>query len=240
MVMPREARVGALGSGGMIRRGLGTAGAIVLVALMSLAFAVRSAAAAYGPYPVSFSVPQAVLTAALSSTTPPPGANIWSCTPSAAHPNPVVLVHGLAANMVDNWDTISPLLADNGFCVYAFTYGTDPGEPYIGGLQAMEQSAPQLASFVNQVLAATGASKVDLVGHSEGTVMPRYYMEFLGGAAQVNRYVMLTPIWHGTQLLGLPQVEALAVVTRAVQAVQRTGHGGEAHHRQEDNRDDPE
>ncbi len=40
--------------------------------------------------------------------------------------------------------------------------------------QPMERSAPQLAAFVDKVLAATGASKVDLVGHSEGTVMPRY------------------------------------------------------------------
>jgi triacylglycerol esterase/lipase EstA (alpha/beta hydrolase family) len=174
-----------------------------------LAIAAPGAQAAYSPYPVTFSVPAAVLAAAASSTTPPPGANDWSCKPSAAHPEPVVLVHGLAANMVDNWDTMAPLLADNGFCVYAFTYGNDPGEPYIGGLQAMENSAPQLAAFVNEVLAATGASKVDLVGHSEGTVMPRYYMEFLGGAAKVDRYVMLTPIWHGTDVLGLSTLEQL-------------------------------
>jgi triacylglycerol esterase/lipase EstA (alpha/beta hydrolase family) len=174
-----------------------------------LAIAAPGAQAAYSPYPVTFSVPAAVLAAAVSSTTPPPGANDWSCKPSAAHPEPVVLVHGLAANMVDNWDTMAPLLADNGFCVYAFTYGNDPGEPYIGGLEAMEQSAPQLAAFVNKVLVATGARKVDLVGHSEGTVMPRYYMEFLGGAAKVDRYVMLTPIWHGTDLLALSTLEQL-------------------------------
>ena len=177
--------------------------------LVLLAVLAGRAQAAYSPYPVSFSLPDAVLAAGESSTTPPPGSDNWSCKPSAAHPQPVVLVHGLLENMVDNWDTIAPLLADNGFCVYAFTYGTDPGETVLGGLQAMEQSAPQLAAFVNQVLAATGASKVDLVGHSEGTVMPRYYMEFLGGATKVDRYVMLTPIWHGTQVLGLPEVEAL-------------------------------
>ncbi len=52
--------------------------------------------------------------------------------------------------------------------------------------------------------------KVDLVGHSEGTVMPRYYMEFLGGAAKVHRYVMLTPLWHGTNLLGAATLVSLA------------------------------
>lgn len=73
----------------------------------------------------------------------------------------------------------------------------------------MEQSAPQLEAFVDEVLAATGANKVDLVGHSEGTVMPRYYMEFLGGAAKVDKFVMLTPIWHGTNVLALSTVESL-------------------------------
>jgi triacylglycerol lipase len=53
------------------------------------------------------------------------------------------------------------------------------------------------------VLAATGASKVDLVGHSEGTVMPQYYLKFRGGAAKVDKYVAITPIYHGTTLLGI-------------------------------------
>jgi hypothetical protein len=83
-------------------------------------------------------------------------------------------------------------------------------ESLIGGVAAMEQSATQLDAFVRKVLAATGASKVDLVGHSEGTVMPRYWMEFLGGASLVSRYVMFTPIWHGTNLAGIGTVETLA------------------------------
>src|SRR5438445_13414749 len=49
---------------------------------------------------------------------PPPGANNWSCQPGA-HPNPVVLVHGLGATMAENWAEISPLLARHGFCVFA-------------------------------------------------------------------------------------------------------------------------
>jgi triacylglycerol lipase len=53
------------------------------------------------------------------------------------------------------------------------------------------------------VLAATGASKVDLVGHSEGTVMPQYYLKFRGGAAKVDKYVAITPLYQGTTLLGI-------------------------------------
>jgi triacylglycerol esterase/lipase EstA (alpha/beta hydrolase family) len=179
-----------------------------LVALA--AFVAASSASAAGPYPVSYSFPHAVASALQSSTAPPSGANDFGCKPSAAHPRPVVLVHGLLANQVDNWDTMAPLLADNGFCVFAFTYGTDPGEAYFGGLQPMEQSARQLAEFVSRVLAATGTHKVDLVGHSEGTVMPRYYMEFLGGAALIDRYVMMTPIWHGTNVAGAATIASFA------------------------------
>jgi triacylglycerol esterase/lipase EstA (alpha/beta hydrolase family) len=64
-------------------------------------------------------------------------------------------------------------------------------------------SAQQLASFVSTVLAATGASKVDLVGHSQGGMMPRYYLNFLGGAAHVNALVALAPSNYGTTLDGL-------------------------------------
>lgn len=61
----------------------------------------------------------------------------------------------------------------------------------------MESSAAQLARFVTRVIAATGATKVDLVGHSQGTLMPDYYVKFLGGSRYVARYISLAPLWHG-------------------------------------------
>ena len=50
---------------------------------------------------------------------------------------------------------------------------------------------------------ATGASQVDIVGHSQGGMMPRYYIKFLGGAAKVHTLVGLAPSNHGTTLDGL-------------------------------------
>jgi triacylglycerol lipase len=134
---------------------------------------------------------------------PPAGANNFACRPSVAHPDPVVLVHGLGATMTENWSYLSPILAAHGYCVFALTYGIDPREPgpYIGGVIPIEQSAPELGAFVDKVLAASGAQKVDLVGHSEGTFMPEYWLKFLGGAAKVNRYVAMTPLYAGTNLL---------------------------------------
>ena len=170
--------------------------AAVLVSFVS----VPPAGAATYPVIYNISAARGVLA---DHTAPPPGANDFSCKPSAAHPDPVVLVHGLGATMGENWATYAPLLANNGYCVFALTYGLHPGETFVGGLSRMEDSSKELAAFVDRVLAATGARQVDLVGHSEGTVMPQYYLKFRGGAAKVDKYVAITPIYHGTTLLGV-------------------------------------
>jgi triacylglycerol esterase/lipase EstA (alpha/beta hydrolase family) len=139
-----------------------------------------------------------------SPTASPPGAN-EPCTPSAAHPRPVVLVHGTFADMSNSWQALSPLLHNRGYCVFALDYGAANGSGAVGiyGVGDIRESAAQLASFVDQVLAATGAAEVDLVGHSQGGMMPRYYLKYLGGAAKVHTLVGLSPSNHGTTADGL-------------------------------------
>jgi triacylglycerol esterase/lipase EstA (alpha/beta hydrolase family) len=138
-------------------------------------------------------------------TASPPGANDWSCRPSAAHPRPVVLVHGTFADMSNSWQAISPLLKNNGYCVFALNYGDYNGSGAIGvyGVDDIRVSAQELAAFVDKVLAATGAPEVDVVGHSQGGMMPRYYLKYLGGAEEVRALVGLSPSNHGTTLDGL-------------------------------------
>jgi triacylglycerol esterase/lipase EstA (alpha/beta hydrolase family) len=80
----------------------------------------------------------------------------------------------------------------------------------MGGVLPIEQSAHELDDFVTRVLAATGADKIDLVGHSEGTFMPQYWLKFLGGAAKTNRYVAMTPLYGGTTVYGIDKVRDLA------------------------------
>ena len=140
----------------------------------------------------------------------PPGANDWSCRPSAAHPYPVVLVPGTFENMAKNWATMSPALKSQGYCVFALNYGATNGVDATG---PVADSARQLAPFVEKVLASTGARKVDLVGHSQGGMMPRYYLGFLGGADKVNHLVGIAPSNHGTRGLITPTPDAVPPAT---------------------------
>jgi triacylglycerol lipase len=121
---------------------------------------------------------------------PPPGANDPSCH-SAAHPEPVVLVHGTFEDMSTNWTELAPVLEASGYCVWALDYGNR-------GTGEIAKSAHQLRTFVNHVLAVTGARRVDIVGHSQGGMMPRWYIKFLGGATKVDDLVGLAPSNHGT------------------------------------------
>ena len=160
-----------------------------------------------------------LLAASASAAAPDPapaGSNDFSCKPSAAHPRPVVLVHGLAASQGANWGYMSPRIKAAGYCVFSLTYGRDsrldalplPYSP--GGVIRMQESSKQLKALVAKVLQSTGAHKVDIVGHSEGTVMPRWYMEKRGGARFVRRFVALTPLWRGTEIGGTAYLRDVA------------------------------
>ncbi|MGW4159258.1 esterase/lipase family protein [Streptomyces sp. NPDC004788] len=144
--------------------------------------------------------------AAQADTAPSRGWNDFSCKPSAAHPRPVVLVHGTLGNSIDNWLGLAPYLVERGYCVFSLDYGQLPNVPFFHGLGPIDKSAEQLSAYVDQVLAATGAPEADLVGHSQGGMMPRYYLKFLGGAAKVNALVGIAPDNHGTTLSGLTKL----------------------------------
>ena len=133
---------------------------------------------------------------------PPPGANDWDCQPNAGHPNPVVLVHGTFASMYESWLALSPRLAQRGYCVFALNYGDR-------GTGPIQESAKELAAFVDRVLDATGAEDVSIVGHSQGGMMPHYYLAFLGGAREVEELIGIAPSNHGTTSLLAPPAGAV-------------------------------
>ena len=193
---------------------------VLLVGVLGVLGPLPASGAAAGaadrlPVPYQF-IPSAVIGGGPGADAP--GTNDWTCVPTAAHPNPVVLVHGTFGNRSTNWQTYGPLLRNNGYCVFALTYGATSAVPYpgaFGGLGDIRDSAAELGTFVDRVLAATGARQVDIVGHSQGTLMPNYYAKFLGGAAKIDHYVSLAPLWHGTATTGSGGAAGTAAMTAA-------------------------
>ncbi|AXG77096.1 esterase/lipase family protein [Streptomyces paludis] len=190
------------------RRALGTLSALLLAATVTVTPAVAATTSASPAESPSVSASTSASASASVSAASSRGWNDFSCKPSAAHPRPVVLVHGTFANSVDNWLGLAPYLVNRGYCVFALDYGQLPGVPFFNGLGPIDASAAQLATYVDKVLAATGAAKADIVGHSQGGMMPRYYLKFLGGAAKVNALVGIAPSNRGTTLLGLTKLLA--------------------------------
>lgn len=177
-------------------------GAVAGISALSAALLCAQPAAAAPSYPVTPTLPQGIAESIADPAASPAGVNLASCRPSAAHPRPVVLITGTFGNMVDDWSGLGPTLANAGYCVYSAPIG---GYPYslIQTIGPVVQSAGEISSFVDQVRAKTGASQVDLVGHSQGGLIGEYYLKLLGGAAKVHAFVGLSPTTHGTTLDGL-------------------------------------
>ncbi|MGW5381925.1 esterase/lipase family protein [Nocardia sp. NPDC003963] len=142
----------------------------------------------------------------------PPGANDWNCKPSPEHPRPLLLIHGTWMNAYNGFAFMGQPLKDAGFCTFTFNYGRSnlvqggglgsvlPGTMGTGYIQ---DSSKQLATFVDRVLAATGASEVDMIAHSQGGSMANWYTKFDGGADKVDKLITFGATHHGTTLDGI-------------------------------------
>jgi triacylglycerol lipase len=157
-----------------------------IAALIFLSASVAVGAGLYRNRPARPAPPAPSSPPAQAGPTVPDSAD---CRPPAQHPAPVILVRGTFA--ATSWSLIAPTLAQLGYCVFTFEYGN-------AGTGEIAASAHQLSAFVDQLLARTGARRVSIVGHSEGGMMPRDYIKFLGGGAKVEDLVALSPSNHGT------------------------------------------
>lgn len=130
------------------------------------------------------------------------GEDDWDLPLTEEHPRPVVLVHGTFGNRGYTWTQAAPLLRQHGYRVFRPDYGQYLN-PVLFGLGDIKDSARQLAAFVDEVLRRTGAEQVDMVGFSQGGMMPRYYLHALGGAPNVRHFVGIAPSNHGITPQGL-------------------------------------
>jgi len=114
--------------------------------------------------------------------------------PSGRGPRPIIVLHGYAMNRA-NFVALALRLRKAGLGpVYGFEYWT---------LGRVAAGARQLGWFVDEVLASTGAAEVDLVGHSMGGVVARYYITLHGGDERVHNVITLGSPHAGTDLGGL-------------------------------------
>ncbi|RDI69103.1 esterase/lipase family protein [Nocardia pseudobrasiliensis] len=216
----------------MMRWGCAVAAVAALVSLGSLSGAAAaesemsshsSDTVGYGPVLPNGSVAWVTYGMLTSTDLAPQGSNDWDCKPSEAHPRPIILLHGSWNSALGSYSRLSPQLAQAGYCVFALNYGrpdvSGAGlvQPWIGAVGPIEQSARQLARFVERVRTATGAEQVDMIGHSQGGLVIRQYLKDEGGADpndpaanKVRKVITFGATNHGTTLLGLGSL-ALAI-----------------------------
>ncbi|SDT82638.1 Lipase (class 2) [Streptomyces sp. TLI_053] len=120
-------------------------------------------------------------------------------TPALAAPatTPVVLIHGRNADP-GVWGTAIDVLLSKGYDrsrLFTWSYDTS--------LSTNETLADRLSAYVDQVLAQTGAAKVDIVAHSLGSLPSRWYVKFGNGSRTVKNWISLAGPNHGTGLAWL-------------------------------------
>lgn len=179
----------------------------VLLAVLSTASALAMLGSATAPAQAA-ALPIGDLNTALWNNAVSPhavaGANDWNCRPTAAHPNPVVLLHGTFSNLGQNFVAMSPMLKNAGYCVFATNFGmTWMSADRVGGLGSEITSGNRVAAFIDKVLATTGAQKVDVVGHSQGGAIGINYIKLHGGANKVAHWVGWGHSANGTTLSGI-------------------------------------
>ncbi|KAF2214159.1 hypothetical protein CERZMDRAFT_5968, partial [Cercospora zeae-maydis SCOH1-5] len=132
--------------------------------------------------------------------------NNFACR-SPSHPNPVIVLHGILANAYIGINALYEYLGTQGFCTFSTTYGAFlPGVLPIdfGGVTSISQSSAEVAAFIQQVLASTGASQVDIVAHSEGGFLSLYVPKFYPYLQpHIRNIVAIGPPTHGTTISGL-------------------------------------
>ncbi|MER5455883.1 alpha/beta fold hydrolase [Micromonospora sp. NPDC002389] len=109
--------------------------------------------------------------------------------------NPVIVVGGLSG-FAAVYEPLAARLRADGYRVWIYPL------PNLG-LGDITASAGSLRNFVGQVRTSTGAAKVDLVAHSEGGLVSRYYIKNLGGGDAVGRYVSLGTPQYGTYVANI-------------------------------------
>jgi triacylglycerol lipase len=110
----------------------------------------------------------------------------------ASAQDPILFVHGYVES-ASLWNTMIGRFEKDGYpksYLSAYSYNTS---------QSNKVDAEEVKSKVESLLKTTGATKVDIIAHSMGSLNSRYYIKNLGGEAKVDDWVSLGGPNHGTE-----------------------------------------
>jgi pimeloyl-ACP methyl ester carboxylesterase len=151
--------------------------------------------------------PQRVVSARLNGQQADGGLNI------SVTPRPVVMVHGFNADF-HTWDNY---LGPQGFLLTLGLNGFAVGDGQVGGVMntgslsdpaartnSIAQNAAILKEYVDNVQRVTGAEKVDLLVHSMGGMISRYYLDRVITEADVAQLIILGTPMAGSACANLP------------------------------------
>jgi triacylglycerol lipase len=111
---------------------------------------------------------------------------------AACSKQPVIFVHGYAGFNAQ-WNTMSNRFKNDGWpdcALYKFSYSSLT--------KSNKTSATELRDYVNWVKGRTGWSKVNIVAHSNGGLVSRWYRVFKNGAASNDDLVTIGTPHKGT------------------------------------------
>lgn len=117
--------------------------------------------------------------------------------------NPVLLVHGLQDTRA-KFQTLGAHLRERGWSVHALDLRPNDGRA------PLEVLAAQVADYADRYLPLD--QPFDLLGFSMGGLVTRYYLQRLGGAGRVQRYLNIAAPNNGTwlaQTLPLPGISQM-------------------------------
>jgi triacylglycerol esterase/lipase EstA (alpha/beta hydrolase family) len=113
---------------------------------------------------------------------------------TASAQDPILFVHGYVES-ASLWNTMIANFEKNGYAkseLMAYSYNT--------GTSNKTLAETEVKSHVETLLKNNpGATKVDIIAHSMGSLNSRWYIKFLGGEAKVDDWVSLGGPNHGTE-----------------------------------------
>lgn len=141
------------------------------------------------------------------------GGVLVASQPLLVRPRPVVMVHGFASDWRAWANYLGPqgYLAKAGLPGFAVGDGQMAGQMNTGSLDSptrrtntIHQNAEIVGQYIAQVKRKTGAEMVDLLAHSMGGLISRYYIDRFMTERDVAQLIMLGSPMAGTECANLP------------------------------------